>query len=261
MFDFGKNWLEYSKHALTPQRVKEARAGFAKTMAGIPINGASFLDIGFGQGLGILNAAQAGASPVGLDINPTCRAALKQSAAHYPGVAIDAIPIRIGSILDSSVVADLAALRRGEGYDIVHSWGVLHHTGDMRTALANAASLVRPGGHLVVALYNKHWTSPAWTVIKRAYNAAPPPLRRVMISTLTPLIRTAKRLVTGAPSERTERGMDFTTDVVDRVGGYPYEYASPSEVTAMAAPLGLQVLRTVPALVPTGCNEFIFRAR
>lgn len=261
MFDFGENWLDYSTRVLTPALADEARRGFAATLAGVPLDGRAFLDIGFGQGLALLCAAEAGARPVGLDINPTCADAFRNSATCFPAVDANAIPLRIGSILDPAVTDGLRALGPEGGYDVVHSWGVLHHTGDMRGALAAATALVRPGGHLVVALYNRHWSSPGWTVVKRAYNAAPPPARRAMVAALTPVIRLAKRLATGQPAARTERGMDFMVDVVDWVGGHPYEYASRDEVAALAAPLGLELVRTVPPRVPTGCNEFVFVRR
>ena len=52
--------------------------------------------------------------------------------------------------------------------------------------------------------------------------------------------------------------MDFWYDVIDWIGGYPYEYASPTEIERFVAGLGLELRRMVPAQVPTGCNEFVF---
>ena len=39
-------------------------------------------------------------------------------------------------------------------FDIVYSWGVLHHTGDVWHAIENAASRVKPGGIFYIALYS-----------------------------------------------------------------------------------------------------------
>jgi len=259
VFDFGSNWLDYSRRALTPERAAHARQDFARLFSGIALCDRHFLDIGYGQGLGILCAAEQGAHPVGLDLNPTCIKAFRLSAGHFPGVDPTTIPLLSGSILDGTTVDALRALAPTAGYDVVQSWGVLHHTGDMRLALANAAALVRPGGHLVIAIYNRHWSSPGWLLVKKAYNAAPQTVQRAMIGALTPIIRIAKRLVTGRPPETTDRGMDFAVDIVDWVGGYPYEYATQSEVRALAEPHGLTQLRTALPAVPTGCNEFVFR--
>ena len=48
-FDFGQNWVEFSKHALDAKKVLQAREHFHDLMAGIPLRERSFLDIGFGQ--------------------------------------------------------------------------------------------------------------------------------------------------------------------------------------------------------------------
>jgi 2-polyprenyl-6-hydroxyphenyl methylase/3-demethylubiquinone-9 3-methyltransferase len=53
--------------------------------------------------------------------------------------------------------------------------------------------------------------------------------------------------------------MDFGYDVVDWIGGYPYEYASIDEITGFVTRLGFIDERVIPAQVGTGCNEFVFR--
>ncbi len=50
-FDFGQNWLEFSKKALSNDRVIQAKTDFCCLMKEVPFNDKSFLDIGFGQGL------------------------------------------------------------------------------------------------------------------------------------------------------------------------------------------------------------------
>ena len=260
-FDFGQNWTDFARAALTGERVEAAQKEFAALLEGVPLRDASFLDVGFGQGLSLLSAARSGSRALGCDINPKCREALRVSAAWFPEVELSRIPIVTGSILDADVLRELHSLApSGDGhYDVVHSWGVLHHTGNMRLAIRNAASLVRPGGHLVLAIYNRHWSSPAWTLIKWLYCKAPHPLQRLMVSLFVPVIWLAKRMTTGRDPTQKTRGMDFHYDVIDWVGGYPYEYASIAELRALVEPLGFECLRSRPAEVPTGCNEFVFR--
>lgn len=60
------------------------------------------------------------------------------------------------------------------------------------------------------------------------------------------------------PKEMT-RGMDFYYNVVDWVGGYPYEYATISEIDNLLNKLGFRCIKKIPAQVPTGCNEFVFK--
>ena len=80
----------------------------------------------------------------------------------------------------------------------------------------------------------------------------------MMIGGLAPIIFAAKLVVTGRNPLVKERGMDFWFDVVDWVGGYPYEYATPSQITERLAALGFKLRRFAAASVPTGCHEFVF---
>jgi len=261
-FDFGENWRGFSSAALTAARVDEARAALRSLLGPIDLKGHSFLDIGFGQGLSLLVAAECGATTVGCDINPKCAEVLIANRRYFPLVTSNPVLI-VGSILDESIVDMLWSAcpdrMASHGYDIVHSWGALHHTIDMYRAVRTAAGLVKPDGHMVVAIYNRHWTSPLWRIIKRLYVASPPWIRRSMVALLYPAIFVAKGLVTGRNPKQQQRGMDFYFDVVDWVGGYPYEYASIREVQECIEGLGFALVKCVPATVPTGCNQFVFQ--
>jgi SAM-dependent methyltransferase len=264
-FDFGRNWTAFSRHALTPESVAQAKGDFARLLDGIELRDRSFLDIGFGQGLTLLVATSLGATTVGCDINPLCGNVLEQNRARYfSEVFARRIPVVTGSILDEKIVERLRAEapdRSTRTYDIVHSWGVLHHTGDLQRAMATAASLVGANGHLILAIYRRHWSSGGWRLIKRLYNASPALIQRLMVAILYPVIYLAKWLVTRRNPRDQTRGMNFYYNVVDWVGGYPYEYAAAEDVAASLNAFGFDVVRVNPAFVPTGCNEFICRRR
>jgi 2-polyprenyl-6-hydroxyphenyl methylase/3-demethylubiquinone-9 3-methyltransferase len=197
---------------------------------------------------------------VGCDINPKCRSVLDRNLPIFPDLVGLNLDVEIGSILDPEVVQRLRGRVAAQGgFDIVHSWGALHHTGDLRRAIDRAASMVRPGGALVIAIYNRHWSSPAWLLIKWLYCKSPRSVQHAMVYALYPVIWLAKLVVTGENPKKKERGMDFFYDVVDWVGGYPYEYMSVPEVGALRELHGFRLLRAISAKVPTGCNEFVFR--
>jgi SAM-dependent methyltransferase len=251
-FAFGKNWQSYSMNSLTPERMEQSRRAFCHLFDGIDLRDKPFIDIGYGQGLSLIIAAQMGAKVLGIDVDKDNIEALRrvQQVVGYPEV----IPTCCASILDEGFVNE----HRGR-FDIVHSWGVLHHTGDMRKAIENACALVAEGGHFICSIYNRHWTSPLWKIIKRSYNRLPVSLQRAMISLLYPVIYIAKFLVTRKNPKQMDRGMDFLHDVVDWVGGYPYEYADIEEIRDYVCRQGFICLRMRAAKVPTGCNEFVFQ--
>ncbi len=252
-FAFGRNWQSFATRALTAERVEASRRAFLSLFDGVALQNQRFLDIGFGQGLALLLAAETGAEALGIDVDADNVEALRRTAER---MGVTRLPeARVASILDPVFVNAHAGQ-----FDVVHAWGVLHHTGAMWTAITNAARLVAPGGVLVCALYNRHWSSPLWRAIKWTYNRLPRPLQRLVVYAFCPVIALAKGIVTRQNPFRQERGMDFMHDVVDWVGGYPYEYASIETVRAFVEPQGFTCIRMLPARVPTGCNEFVFRS-
>ncbi|MFK5970331.1 MAG: class I SAM-dependent methyltransferase [Candidatus Marithrix sp.] len=132
---------------------------------------------------------------IGCDINPTCEEALKQPMIHFPQYQVSDIPLVIGSILEQETIKLLTG--EGNDIDIIHSWGVLHHTGNMKKSIQNASSLVKENGYLIISIYNKHWTSPIWLFIKWLYNKLPSLLQKAVAYLFYPLIWLAKYLVTG----------------------------------------------------------------
>lgn len=252
-FDFGQNWQDFSASRLDGLHIEQARQHFRELMAEVDLTGKTFLDVGFGQGLSLLIAYQEGAMVTGLDINPKCAQVVERNKQAL-GVEED-IETIVGSVLNPE---DLAKLQDRQ-FDIVHSWGVLHHTGDMASAINNACRFVKPDGHLVLAIYNRHWSSLPWLWIKWFYCHIPVVLQKVMIGLFYPVIMLAKFLVTGQNPFRMSRGMDFYYNVVDWVGGYPYEYASIEEMVALLEKIGFALQKSIDSKVPTGCNEYVFK--
>src|SRR6185369_2604539 len=73
--------------------------------------------------------------------------------------------VAAGSILDPATVCALGT------FDVVYSWGVLHHTGALWAALGATVELVAPGGALFVSIYNDQgMASRQWRRVKRLYN-------------------------------------------------------------------------------------------
>src|SRR5262249_2299655 len=124
-------------------------------------------------------------------------------------------------------------------WDIVYSWGVLHHTGDMWTALRNVMGLVRPDGTLFISIYNDQGDrSRRWRAIKAFYNKGRIP-RWLVLGSFIPayVLHSAVKdlLLLRNPLRRysdykRRRGMSIFHDWVDWLGGYPFEVAKPEEI-------------------------------
>lgn len=258
-FAFGANWAKFLDR-LDDERIATAAASLTEAMGDESLDGCDFVDIGSGSGLFSLVARQLGARVTSFDYDTesvACTAELRRR--YFP--ADPDWRVEQGSALDDTYIDSLG------DFDAVLSWGVLHHTGDMWHALANAARLVRPGGLLYIAIYNDQGRpSRRWTSVKKFYNRVPPVVQPAVAACFLPrlwagpLLRDAVR---GKPFQswrdyRHERGMSPWIDVVDWVGGYPFQVAKPEQIFEFYDKRGfsLRWLRTVGGGL--GCNEFVF---
>lgn len=253
-FTFGQNWRRYLRH-LTPERVDAAGRSLLEALGRDTLAGLRFLDIGSGSGLFSLAARRLGATVVSFDFDPdsvACTQFLKQRE----GSADVDWAIHEGSVLDTYFVRSLGP------FDVVYSWGVLHHTGDLWRALEDAAIPVRRGGQFFIAIYNDQgWISRFWTAVKRLYNRLPvsQPLVIAIFSPYLFGLRWLLRAMSGRLRE--SRGMDLWRDMVDWLGGYPFEVASQTRVINFLDQLGFDLAWTRSAGRRHGCNEFVFLRR
>jgi 2-polyprenyl-6-hydroxyphenyl methylase/3-demethylubiquinone-9 3-methyltransferase len=251
MFKFGENWASFSRQ-LDEARIGQAMTSLESLFGVGALKGRSFLDIGCGSGLFSIAAARLGARKVvGMDVDPVSVSTSEENAARWLEANGSRMLFQQSSTLDAHQMNTIGK------FDLVYSWGVLHHTGEMMKALEITAKRVDAGGLLMIAIYNRHWSSPVWRFIKWLYNRAGKVGRKIMIWAFTPVIFTAKFLVTFKNPLKMARGMDFMHNIVDWVGGYPYEYASVAEMTGILERLGFTMRLVRPAAVPTGCNEYV----
>jgi SAM-dependent methyltransferase len=261
-FEFGANWAQFLK-VLNEDRMRVAEQSLVKMLGVSDLAGKRFLDVGSGSGLFSLVARRLGATVRSFDYDPesvACTAELKRR--YYPEDP-DWI-VEQGSALDRDYLQTL-----GE-WDVVYSWGVLHHTGAMWPALENVSSMVRPGGTLFIAIYNhQRLMTPVWTWVKRAYNRLPPGLRWIvlgpaLVGLWTPT--TIYDVLRGKPfytwrhyADDSARGMSAWRDVVDWVGGYPFEVAKPEQILHFYRDREFVLRNMVTCGGGLGCNEFVLR--
>lgn len=260
-YAFGRNWKCFAE-GLDVSRIGHAVAELERLIPRAEMVGATFLDVGSGSGLSSLAALSLGAGRVvALDLDPesveTTRAVLDRFASGMPWEACEQ------SVLD----LDPGVLGR---FDIVHSWGALHHTGALWRAIDGCLPLVGDGGLLVLALYRRTPACSFWRAEKRFYSRAPSLLRVVIRGFYkfvfgVGLIATGRNPAIYVRDFERNRGMAWTTDVDDWLGGYPYESVTPEEVQRYLGARGFNEVRsfTKPAplagILGSHCDEFVFR--
>ncbi len=264
-FAFGENWRDFL--ALIDEDRIVAAVASLKNMLGVDrLEGLSFIDMGSGSGLFSLAARRLGANVTSFDYDDSsvgCTAELRRR--YFP--EDESWRVLQGSVLDAPFLSELGR------FEIVYSWGVLHHTGDMWSALENAARMVAPGGRLFISIYNDQGlASRAWTSIKRTYNRSGPTEKQALIAGVGAyfmarrITATAIRRRPGRDASRPVitgrergRGMDRQRDLVDWVGGWPFEVAKPEEIFDFYHYRGFELERLKTCGGGLGCNEFVFR--
>jgi 2-polyprenyl-6-hydroxyphenyl methylase/3-demethylubiquinone-9 3-methyltransferase len=262
-FEFGSNWASFLR-LLSDERIVQAERSLRDKLEVENLTGRTFLDIGSGSGLFSLAARRLGATVTSFDFDSRSVACTRELKHRY--FANDGNwTIEQGSVLDEDYVRSLGK------FDVVYSWGVLHHTGDMWTALRIAGDAVEDGGTLFIAIYNDTGNqTKRWRWIKRTYCRLPSGLK-MPFAVLAIAPGESKRLIAyaidGRPQEyfrswkkcRNARGMDHWSDIIDWVGGYPYEVASADEVFDFYREMNFRLMRIKTGGVGLGCNEFVFQ--
>jgi 2-polyprenyl-6-hydroxyphenyl methylase/3-demethylubiquinone-9 3-methyltransferase len=258
-FAFGENWAKFLD-SLNEERVIEAQNDLTKMLEADSLEGKRFLDAGCGSGIHSLAARRLGAKVVGFDYDPKSVACAQELKRRY----YDGDPdweIGHGSVLDNSYLSGLGK------FDTVYSWGVLHHTGAMYEALGNVETLVAPGGKLFISIYNDQGgASRRWRFIKKTYNASPKIVRALIVALCYPRLwgpTTIRDFLRFKPFETwrnyaKNRGMSPHRNVVDWVGGYPFEVAKPEEIFGFYRDRGYALRKLFTCGGGHGCNQFVF---
>lgn len=259
-FRFGENWARFLR-TLNEARIVVAEQSLKSMLGRESLAGLRFIDVGSGSGLFSLAARRLGAQVCSFDFDPqSVQCAMELRSRFFPNDS--QWTIQEGSVLDADFIGSLGQ------YDIVYSWGVLHHTGEMWRALELVTGLVGASGQLFIAIYNDQGhISRRWASIKKLYCSGP--AGRLLVKAMCipyfvipPLLLDLVKLRNPTRIYREyyqQRGMSRVHDWYDWLGGYPFEVAKPEEIFDFYTAKGLHMERMTTCGGGLGCNQFVFR--
>lgn len=260
-FGFGENWMNYVE-TISEAMILASRNNL-KALVNINFSNISFLDVGCGSGIHSLAAVLEGAKVFSFDYDRDSVLA-SEKVREYKKISKELWHIEKGDILDLDYTSTL------QKYDVVYTWGALHHTGKMWDAIHNTSTLVTEEGYLCIAIYNDQgWKSKFWWAVKYIYNKLPAGLNKVyayILGTAFILLNILKYTILLKPMKaigpllkhNVGRGMNILHDMVDWYGGYPYEYASVEALNTF-----LKIRGFIPTnIIETdtlGCNQILYK--
>ena len=130
----------YEAEARERYRLEPEIAGFADFASA---SGKRVLEIGVGLGADHQRFAESGADLCGIDLTER---AVEHTARRFAVYGLES-QLSVGN-----------AERLGfpsESFDLVYSWGVLHHTPDTQRAINDVQRVLRPGGVARIMMYHK----------------------------------------------------------------------------------------------------------
>ncbi|MGH8643125.1 MAG: class I SAM-dependent methyltransferase, partial [Gammaproteobacteria bacterium] len=232
-FEFGQNWKDYIERHFNQERVEASKEHMLKFMGLPALSGLSFLDVGCGSGLHSFAAWQSGAERV-LSFDYDAKSVQAARMLHQHAGSPATWEVCQGSVLDEGFVRSLPEV------DVVYSWGVLHHTGDVWNAIRNAAIPLKPGGLFYIALYSadvqKDPTPEFWLATKQRYLKASWFGKRwlelwyIWRFLLGYRIWRLPQLLGQWREYTKKRGMHVMTDIRDWLGGWPMEFCYDDDV-------------------------------
>jgi 2-polyprenyl-6-hydroxyphenyl methylase/3-demethylubiquinone-9 3-methyltransferase len=250
-FSFGKNWNDYVE-GVDADDIAGAVRDIVAWLGEDGVRGKRIIDVGSGSGIHSLAFHRLGAESVhsfDYDQYSVGATAKLRERVGPPSNWI----VEHGSALDVDYVRSLGT------FDIVYSWGVLHHTGAMWQAIDNTSRLVAPGGLLWISLYAKGPRYAADLALKRKFNASGRLGKRVMISRriLKRMLRRVRHFQNPfAWNQRVGRGMNVYHDIIDWLGGLPYETATADEVVTFMRQRGF-ALERIEVKTDGACSKYV----
>ncbi len=255
-FKFGENWRSFSK-LIDKDRLNYSIKSIKKLTNKKSLKNLSFLDIGCGSGLSSLAAIKLNCRELyAIDRDESSVETTKKVLWNFQKKKVK---------IEKLSVFDLDEKNK---FDIVFSWGVLHHTGNMKKAIKKSTKMVSKGGLLIISLYKKTFLCSFWKIEKIIYKSSPVFIQKIiklvfMCFFSLGLLLTKRNLSSYKLDYKNKRGMSFSHDVHDWLGGYPYESISVEDTIKILKSHNFKLVRCFQVkkrigFFGTGCDEYVF---
>jgi len=126
-------------------------------------HGKKVLEVGVGAGTDFLQWARAGALAYGIDL---AQESIEHARIRLEQEKLRAVELRKGDAEAIDFPSDF--------FDLVYSWGVIHHSPDTPKALGEIVRVTKPGGEIRVMIYNRHSITALMVWLRRCVLAGRP---------------------------------------------------------------------------------------
>lgn len=225
-FSFGQNWKNFSK-TIDAQVLERATEDIREWFSLEGIQNKRVLDIGSGSGIHSYAFWKLGASEV-VSFDYDFKSVEATDSIWKKCRQPSNWKVLKGSILDKAFIESLGQ------FDIVYSWGVLHHTGQMWEAIKNAISIpIKEDSKIMISIYQDKKNYERDLSLKMNYNKAGFIKKKYIVLKQIYMLMSRRRRKGLNPftwNEKKERGMNEYHDLIDWLGGLPYEVATKEEI-------------------------------
>ncbi len=133
------------------------------------VGGRRVLDAGSGSGMVSVAFALLGADVTGVDITDQCVQNGYKNANRFN--------VDCRFLKRNLISLDL----EDEKFDIIYSWGVLHHTEDAKASFRSLAKHLKSNGDMIIAVYLKTGISRFWNFSRIFYQKAPEKFKSIFL--------------------------------------------------------------------------------